>query len=104
MFIPTGAALRGRRIVGACLALVSVPAAAQTVPQDLATNADAAASARGLGDIVVTAQRRPESAQQVSAALTVISGSELERRNINTVNDLENSVPSLEVDSQFGGG
>lgn len=109
MFIPTGAASRGRRIAGACLALApialaSVPAAAQTVPQDPATDADAATNARGLDDVVVTAQRRPESAQQVSAALTVINGSELERRNINTVNDLENSVPSLEVDSQFGGG
>ena len=118
MFISTGVAMRGRRAAGACLALAPIafvhaaPAtaqttaqtAAQTTPHQQATDADTAAPETGLGDIVVTAQRRPETAQQVSAALTVISGSELERRNINTVNDLENSVPSLEVDSQFGGG
>ena len=110
MFITTGAASRGRRVAGAYLALAPImlvcamPARAQAVPQGQATDADAARPEQGLADIVVTAQRRPESAQQVSAALTVIAGSELERRNINTVNDLENSIPSLEVDSQFGGG
>ncbi|PNB45356.1 TonB-dependent receptor, partial [Pseudomonas sp. FW305-130] len=35
---------------------------------------------------------------------TVIRGDQIESRNINTASDLENSVPSLEVDQQFGSG
>ena len=95
---------------GACSALAvaatlvsAAPAFAQAAPQVQATDADDA-TGRGLGDVVVTARRRAESEQDVSAALTVIAGSELDRRNIYNVNDLENSVPSLEIDSQFGGG
>lgn len=55
-------------------------------------------------ELIVTARRRAESEQKVATALTVIGGADLERRNIETVNDLENSVPSLEVTSQLGGG
>lgn len=65
-----------------------------------------AAEAAGLGadDIVVTAQRRREREQDVPIALTVVRGSDLEKRNIQNASDLENSVPSLEVDQQFGSG
>lgn len=74
-------------------------AAAATSDQTHATSTD-----DGLSDIVVTAQHRKENAQDVATALTVISGADLDKRNIYNVNDLENSVPSLEIDSQFGGG
>lgn len=53
-------------------------------------------------DIVVTANRRAEKSQQVAAALTVVGGDRLQERNIETVNDLENSVPSLEATAQLG--
>ncbi|GAN15795.1 MULTISPECIES: TonB-dependent receptor [Alphaproteobacteria] len=56
----------------------------------------------GIGDIVVTATRRSESSQNVPAALTVIRGSQLAERNIRTVNDIENSAPSLEATAQLG--
>ncbi|MFT6569443.1 MAG: outer membrane receptor protein involved in Fe transport [Sphingomonas echinoides] len=56
------------------------------------------------GDIIVTAQHRREREQDVPIALTVIRGDQIESRNINTASDLENSVPSLEVDQQFGSG
>lgn len=58
----------------------------------------------GIAEITVTAQRREQSAQDVPVALTVIGAEEAQNRNIQTVTDLENSVPSLEVDQQFGGG
>ncbi|MBB3889422.1 outer membrane receptor protein involved in Fe transport [Phenylobacterium haematophilum] len=76
----------------------------------LLTGASAAAmpavadDAAQVDELIVTARRRAESEQKVATALTVISGDELERRNIETVNDLENSVPNLEVTSQLGGG
>lgn len=113
MFIFTGAAVCGRLPVNASSALalaamlvVSAPATAQTVTPEhpQADGVPSAGPTDGVQDIVVTAQRRPEAAQAVSAALTVIAGSELDRRNIYNVTDLENSVPSLEIDSQFGGG
>jgi len=69
----------------------------------VAPAADEAVSNR-LDEVTVTARRRAESEQKVAAALTVVSGAELDRRNIQTVNDLENSVPNLEVTSQLGGG
>ncbi|ONF95736.1 Pesticin receptor precursor [Sphingomonas jeddahensis] len=105
-----GVAIRGahRRVACSALAIVmslvsAASAEAQAAPQIQANDADNA-TGDGLGDILVTARRREESEQDVSAALTVIGGGELDRRNIFNVNDLENSVPSLEIDSQFGGG
>jgi len=58
----------------------------------------------GIEEVVVTAQRREQSAQDVGLALSVVGGNKLDEKNITTVNDLENAVPSLEVDSQFGSG
>ena len=55
-------------------------------------------------DLIVTAQRREQSAQDVGIALSVVGGAQLEELNITVVNDLENAVPNLEVDSQFGSG
>ena len=73
----------------------SLPASAQT---------QTASQTASVDDVIVTAQRRSESSQKVALALTVVSGETLDDRNIQTVNDLENTVPSLEVDSQLGGG
>lgn len=55
-------------------------------------------------DIIVTAQRREQSVQDVSVAVSVVSGQELIEQGVSTVNGLENLAPSLEVESQFGGG
>ncbi|MHC3125890.1 TonB-dependent receptor [Brevundimonas sp. GN22] len=57
-----------------------------------------------VGDIVVTAQRREQASQDVGVSLSIIGGQTLDERAISVVNDLENAVPNMEVDSQFGGG
>ena len=88
MKIKSKAALAAVLLTGASAA--AMPAAADDAAQ--------------VDELIVTARRRAESEQKVATALTVISGDELERRNIETVNDLENSVPNLEVTSQLGGG
>ena len=54
--------------------------------------------------VLVTAQRREQSAQDLSIALSVFDGEALSDRGVVTVNDLERFVPSLEVESQFGSG
>jgi iron complex outermembrane receptor protein len=56
----------------------------------------------GLEEIVVTAQRRVESAQNVGIAMSVLSGPSLAEKSISFVNDLQNAVPSLQVEPAFG--
>ncbi len=70
------------------------------LPQALAADTQTAV----LDPVLVTAQRREESAQNVGIAISVISGSELSARGIDNVNKLQNEVPSLEVESAFGSG
>ena len=56
----------------------------------------------GLEEVVVTAQRRVESAQNVGIAMSVLSGQSLAEKSISYVNDLQNAVPSLQVEPAFG--
>ncbi|WP_165186513.1 TonB-dependent receptor [Caulobacter soli] len=57
-----------------------------------------------LEQVVVTAQRREQSAQDVGIALSVISGEQLAARGVTNVNQLQYQTPSLEVTPAFGGG
>ncbi len=70
--------------------------------------ATAAAAAPGdtgkLEDVVVTAQRRSESAQDIGVALTVLSATDLAAAGVDRVNGLQNVTPSLEVEPAFGSG
>lgn len=54
--------------------------------------------------VIVTAQRREQSAQDVGVALSVISGEQLVARGVATVNQLQYATPSLEITPQFGSG
>jgi len=65
---------------------------------------DAAADVAPLEEVVVTAQRREQSAQDVGVALNVFSGAELIELGVKTVNDLEYFSPNFEVENQFGSG
>jgi iron complex outermembrane receptor protein len=57
-----------------------------------------------LEEVVVTAQRREESAQNVGIALSVLSGQSLAEKAITNVVDLQNAIPSLQVEPAFGSG
>src|SRR5580698_790952 len=61
-----------------------------------------ASDANNLGEVVVTAQRRVESAQNVGIALSVLGGGELAQKGITSVVDLQNAIPSLQVEPAFG--
>ena len=74
------------------------------VLMDSAGFAAAASDATGLDEIVVTAQRREESAQNVGIALSVISGASLADKGITHVDDLQNALPSIQVEPAFGTG
>jgi iron complex outermembrane receptor protein len=58
--------------------------------------------AGGLEEVVVTAQRREESAQNVGIAMSVLSGQSLADKSVVYINDLQNAVPSLQVEPAFG--
>jgi len=70
----------------------------------LASQAQAADAPATLDRVEVTAQRRAESAQDVGIALSVLSGDELKARGVRGVNQLQDQVPSLEVEPAFGSG
>ena len=100
MFIRLMAAAGAGAIVvcaGAWSAVAAPP------PASALANASAGATeSSGLAEIVVTAQRREESAQNVGIAMSVISGQALADKSITYVNDLQNAVPNLQVEPAFG--
>jgi len=82
----------------AVAALLITPALAQT--------ADAPASARmaTIETVVVTAERREQSAQDVPVSLTAISGNQLEKQGVSGISQLQNAVPSLRFGAPPAGG
>ena len=80
---------------GAGAIFITAGASAETPPSSASDSA-------GLQEIVVTAQRRLESAQNVGIAMSVLSGQSLAAKSVSYVNDLQNAVPSLQVEPAFG--
>ena len=81
--------------VGALAALCSTTATAQQASPERATTID---------EVIVTAQRRQQAAQDVGIALSVLSGESLTQQGVTNVNQLQNATPNLEVEPAFGGG
>lgn len=73
------------------VAFMAVPAMAQQALPEVITSSDDT----GLGDIVVTAQKRQESVQTVPLAITALTGDNLAGRNIVSVAGLASSVPNM---------
>ncbi|MEJ7925892.1 TonB-dependent receptor [Sphingobium sp. AN641] len=57
---------------------------------------------QGVGDIVVTAQKRAENIQDVPASIAAFSQETLENRQIRGLGDLTTRVPSLQVGYTYG--
>ncbi|WP_068075636.1 TonB-dependent receptor [Novosphingobium lentum] len=98
------------RVVPVMLAGVSTTAMAATTDTDSgasaaapsAVTADAAAAAdgaaSGLGEIIVTAQKRPENLQQTPIAISVLGADDLTNRHAQSLLDLgDGAVPSLRI-------
>jgi iron complex outermembrane receptor protein len=93
----TGTSFRIFLIAGtSCFALVS-PAAMAQVGGVPAAGAPVAQATVDTSDIIVTAQRRAERAQDVPIAITAFSPERLQQQNITQAQDLQASVPSLVV-------
>jgi iron complex outermembrane receptor protein len=84
-------------LAGACLAaLISSAAWAQPVPDEAETPAEAEPG-EGDDDIVVTARRREERAQDVPIALTAVSGETIERTGSTNLLQIADLTPSLVI-------
>ena len=70
----------------------SAPAPGESATDDIEDSGNA---------IVVTAQRREQALQDVSAAITAISADRLSEANVNSLQDLQTVVPSVNFGSDF---
>jgi len=61
-----------------------------------------AAESFTLEEVIVTAQKRKESIQDIAVSVTSMSGQSLSEDRINTVLDLQSQVPSLQVSTVLG--
>lgn len=80
------------RLGTASLALLPVAARAQATP---AAPGDTEVAADGIGDIIVTAERRETRLQDTPISITALGAEALEAQGVRTINDLAASVPNL---------
>ncbi|MBA4356025.1 MAG: TonB-dependent receptor, partial [Novosphingobium sp.] len=73
------------------LSALSVPALAQDAP------ATVEPAGEGLGEIVVTAEKRQSTAQKTPIAMTVATGAQLTASGVTDVNGLTNVAPTLSI-------
>jgi iron complex outermembrane receptor protein len=79
-------------IASLTLVLGGAPAFAQASKSDKSND--------GLEEIIVTAQRRVENAQDVPIAMSVFSAESLENRGVSNPQDLQETVPNLSIGEQ----
>lgn len=89
-----------RPCILAAMAALPTMAAAQTdepapVSSEAAAPADEASEQQGLGEIIVTAQRRKESLQSVPIAVTAVSGESAELLGVSNPQNLAQVVPGF---------
>jgi len=90
-----------------CLAIagalpVTASAAEETADEAAAQAREAASTAHGETDIVVTARRREEGLSRTPVAVSVLTGDALQSRSINSEADLQTATPGLIVRSTQG--
>jgi iron complex outermembrane receptor protein len=78
------------------LAIIALPAAAYA--QEAQAQAEDA-PAGGLGEIVVTAQKKAESIQSVPISIAAVGGEQLTAMNVTTLQALQGSVPNVQIDN-----
>ncbi|WP_062345174.1 TonB-dependent receptor [Novosphingobium sp. CCH12-A3] len=83
----------------AALAIATLPAAVQAQDaQSPQAQADEA-PAGGLGEIVVTAQKKAESIQSVPISIAAVGSETLAAYNVTTLQALQGSVPNVQIDN-----
>src|SRR5580658_642698 len=73
----------------------SAPSANIATVTDTTTDASASGASVGVGEIIVTAERRDESVESVPATIQAFTGQTLSEQNITTVDDLIKYTPNV---------
>ena len=81
-----------KKSIWSVLGFIAAAGAAQSVVAEAVTDTD-----RYLEEVVVTAQKRSESVQDVPLAVTALSAAALQARGISSPQDLQFSVPGLTI-------
>src|SRR3546814_20463717 len=76
----------------------TTPAQPPAVAPDQAESTDSTSNV-GIGDIVVTAQRRAENVQQVPIEVAAFSGAALQEKGVDNVSQLANLTPGVQFSS-----
>ena len=101
--VADGSAARLALALGTALA-TTLAVAGPVHAQDSGAVAEAAGDdAAGIGDIVVTAQRRAQVLSDVPVSVQAFNGDTLEKMNIRSTSDLQAVVPSLNVSRGYQG-
>ncbi|TWB44715.1 TonB-dependent receptor [Nitrospirillum viridazoti] len=100
VYAAAGRLLRGQAVWGRALSGILLMGGALLGGGAVAQEQDAG----GIPDIIVTAQRRAQSVQDVGLSVSVLSAGDLATHHVTSVNDLQNMTPGLEVTNAFGGG
>lgn len=74
---------------------LSSPLHAQTVETSDSEESSANQPQTGIGEIVVTARKREESAQDTPISITALSGDSLAKQGVSNTSDIDTSVPNL---------
>lgn len=85
-----GVGLKGRLLLSTLAIAVTQPAIAQS-------DSNVTNTSQGLGDIVVTAQKRAESLQDTPISIAAFTADELETKSITGLADLRANVPNLQL-------
>jgi iron complex outermembrane receptor protein len=91
--LPTRVVRAGIAMLGTVA--VIAPAIAQDAPREAAS---------ALEEIIVTAQKREESAQSVPIAVTALDAAQIEKSYARDIQDVENLAPNLIIDPTLGNG
>src|SRR5277367_3242846 len=94
-----------RGAAGGSLALaIALAAAGLSAPQSAnAQTAPSQSSGATLDEIVITAQKRPERLEDVPVSAAVVSAATITQNNITDISDLNNLVPSINLNGSFNG-
>jgi iron complex outermembrane recepter protein len=95
-----GSDMKGFRLLATVASCAIISMTSPSLAQSAAS--DDAADDQGIGDIVVTAQRRSESLLSVPVAVSALSTEDLARQGATSSFALSGAVPSLQVTSAFG--
>lgn len=85
-------------------AIAGAFAANPALAQDTVPASDTVNAQEGVGEIIVTAQRRSESLQKVAVPVSVLGGEQLTQAGVNQAQDLSRLVPALKFSAAGGGG